>query len=808
MTARGWVEAKEAWRLLRQSPLHALMSVLVMACGLAGCLFMGSVLGDMVFRPLPFADGERMMMVSPVRGGVASSDDPMHYQDYQALRREATALQEWRYLTVGLVNLGDGQRLSRLSAARGEARLLEYTGVAPALGRTLSGAPGEAVLGYDVWRQQFGGDERVIGRAVSVDGQPYRVVGVMPPRFGFPFNQQLWLPGEAAERMPGRQQGANLTVIAKLAPGKTLADANAELAGLMARLEAQYPDSNRGLSARALGIKESYMGQDDDSLFVAMLATVGVVLLLSCCNLANLLLARANARSRDTAVRVALGAPWRRLLAQSSWESAIICLAAGALAWLLAWLGVALLNHFLPTFVPDRPPFWWYVTLGPQSLLWLMGLLALTVLVSSVLPAVMILFGRFNLVLRDGVGLLPGRLFARFSQWLVVGELTLSTAVLAVGGVLTLAVFHASRIEYGIQADKLWVAEVKLPARSGAPQALYRQLAAGLAPAGQGVGMISSLPGHFAIGGKATVEGGAARPGGAPSYAGQFADADLVSPIAVYPGTLALMGVQPLAGRAIDARDTETAEKAAVVTDSFVRRYWPGASPAQALGKWVQLDGGARYRVAGVVPHVMQGRPFGVFRERPSVYLSLLQAPSETFSLVQKGDDANALGLAMRAQMARLAPGVALHKPGWLADRLARNGAGLRFFTSLFALFSLVALLIAASGVYAVVANSVSQRTRELGLRSALGASDAQLTRMILRETARRFGLGVGLGVLLAVLPVFKLGAGFGLGNAALLALLAAIALFILLLALAAARLPLRPLLRLSPAQALLYQAQ
>lgn len=806
MIARSWGDAREAWRVLWQSPLHALMSLLVMACGLAGCLFMGSVLDEMVFRPLPFADGERMVMVSPVRGGAVSSDDPMHYQDYAVLRRESTTLQAWRYLTVGLVNLADGQRLSRLSAVRGEAGLLEYTGVVPVLGRTLSGAPGEAVLGYEIWQQQFGGREDVIGRQVGVDEQPYRVVGVMPPRFGFPFNQQLWLPGEVAKDQPDRQQRAGLTIIAKLAPGKSMVDANAELARLMARLEARYPGSNRGLSARAQGIKESYMGQADDSLFVAMLATVGVVLLLSCCNLANLLLARANARSHDTAVRVALGAPRGRLLAQSSWESVIICIGAGGLAWLLAAAGVALLNHALPAFVPDRPPFWWYVSLGPQSLLWLIGLLAFAILVSSVLPAVMILFGRFNVVLRDGVGLLPGRLFARFSQWLVVGELMLSTTVLAVSGVLTLAVFHASQIEYGIRADKLWVADVKLPAQTAAPQALYRQLVAGLAPFSQGVGLISSLPGHFAIGGRVMVEGGAARAVGQQQYASQFADTDLVSPVAVFPGTLALMGVQPLAGRSIDVQDVEGADKVAVVTDSFVRRYWPRTSPAQALGKWLQLDDGVRYRVAGVVPHVMQGRPFGVFRERPSVYVSLLQVPGESFSLIQKGDDANVLGLAMRTQIARLAPGVALHKPGWLAGRLARNGAGLRFFTRLFALFALLSLLIAASGVYAVVANSVSQRTRELGLRSALGASDEQLTRMILSETVSRFTVGVGLGVLLAVLPVFKLGAGFGLGNAALVVLLLAIALFILLLALAAARLPLRPLLRLSPAQALLYQ--
>ena len=750
-------DVRFAVRALRRRPGFTLVVLLTLALGIGATTAMFSVVDGVLLRPLPYGAPERVVRVWNAWTDTPDAAlSPAEYFDLRAQVPELATLGVYAPTTATLT--GDGEP-ERFPAAAANAALWPALGVAPALGRVFGadedrpGAARVAVLGHALWQRRFGGDPAVLGRRLLLNGQPHTVVGVMPASFALPEDfaaeepAALYVPFGLHPDSVANRGSHFLRAVGRLADGVTLERANATLATVAARMVQQYPDdypADMRFSTRVEPLRESVVGDVRPALLV-LFGAVGCVLLIACANVASLHLARTDARAAELAVRSALGAGRARLARQLMVESLVLAAAGGALGLLVGWAATRALVRLRPADVPRLDA----VGIDLRALAFTAAVVLVTALAFGLFPALR----ASRLGLRDAArgssrGATAGPRLLR--RALVVAEVSLALVLLAGAGLLGRSFARLLDVDPGFRAAGVLTARLTAGATTYPETAqlftLYDRLLAQLAaaPGVAAVGAASHLPLANPLGDLNFVIEGRPVPEGEVS---PRADWQVVT-----PGYLDAMGMRIVRGRGIERTDRDGAPGVVVINEATARRYWPGA---EALGQRFTLGGGAGPGVVTVVGIVADVRHGGLDQPPlPQMYLAHEQfrfwgsgAPVRSMSVAIRADDPAAAAAALRRAVRALDAQMPIGELRTMDAVRSRALAQPRFTMLLLTLFSCAALALAAVGIYGVMAHAVTHRTREIGIRIALGARQASVAGMVLRQGMLLALLGVAIGL-------------------------------------------------------------
>ena len=745
-------------RSLARTPGLTIAAVGILATGIGLTTLAYGVLYSGYLRGLPYPEHDELVIVRRLKNdNYYGSTGP----DLQALRTANHSFSGLAASAQLTINVAGTEATARFRGSAVTANTFSLLGVRPVLGRDFQpqdeavGAPGVIMLGYAVWRDQFGSDSSVVGRAIRVNGRPHTVIGVMPSAFRFPQSDQVWLCLQLdplvvemnASQLTYRGQ-LLLRVWGRLKPGVTIAAGRADADLITHRLRESVRANERDVGAIVMPLEDSYLKANDRTLVYAMLGGVGCVLLVACANVTNLLLNRAVHRTREVAIRSALGASRAAVMRQFLLESGVIALAAVVIGVALAGLGVGALNQsrlvtWLPFYAAVR--LYWPV-LGVAGLL---GLGA--TIVSGALPAWQARQVDVNGVLKDESRGASNFRIGRASRVLVTGEIALSCVLVVVAGLVIKSARNQLKLEPGFRTAGVFVATLAWPAEDTATakrQAFFVTLQEGLAalPGVQGAALSSPLPGVYSTG--AYVEQAGVR------YDDPEDGHRWVYTQAVSPETFTTFGIPLRQGRPFTVADRAGAEPVAIVSEDYVRTFVPNG---RALGRRIRLTGGgADYRddpwrtIVGVVPPQSSG--FLRLRDKERVFVPLAQTRAREVSLalasvLPPAELVREVGGAVRALDPDLPLGPARGGDYMMSDVIAAPMWTTRVFAGLFAVLGAAALGLAFVGLYGVMAFSVSRRTREVGIRIALGASARHVARAVLGQGLWQLGIGLALGI-------------------------------------------------------------
>ncbi len=769
-----------ATRLLKKTPRFTLMTMLVLAGGLAISIYTYALLGTMMYEPLPIHDGASVVRIM---GRVEGDSSPLGAFELARVRANVQNLRQIGAYDDARVLLSDDDASRSANATYAEWNVFEFARTPPLLGRgfvrddNADGAEPVAVLGHGLWKAAFAGDPGVVDRVVRINRKPTRIVGVMPDGFSFPVSADLWLPLSARDLDPATYTDTTVSAYARLAAGRSAADARAELDGLLQRVQREHPRPNgEELGYHGTVVASFQLAQTgpEGAYVFAILNTVALfILLLACVNVGNMLLARTNERLREIAIRVALGAPRLKLVLQMMLESAIICVCGGALAVLLAGWILRATNRFMVSTFEGNLPFWWRWELDGGTVAAAAVFVVLAIVLVSALPTFTATNVSSNAVLRDGTRGARGRTSERISRLLVTVQIVLISVVVMVGSAMGIIAYRSAHIDFGIDTTALLTMPVRLDGESYATpeqQLLFhRRLLDELrrSPAIQAA-MVST-----------------------PYALTAFAvDAAEYHTLADYPtATLVVasetpqsIGTQIVEGRAFDSRDNDTGMRSVVVSRTLAQTYWPGAS---AIGRRIRIvdEKGVvteQRTVVGVVSDVRRGE--NLFTTDAStyaaLYVPLAQKPLPAVDVVVKhvGDEQaarTALYRAVESVDANVAPG----SISSYAETLNKLTLMATTMTDLFVRCGLFAILLALTGIYGLSSNAVVQRTHEIGLRRAVGASDGSIILLFLRQGSRQLmaGFAISAAISIAILYFIAQFAGVGALTLALIGALVAV---------------------------------
>jgi predicted permease len=801
MSDRLRQDLRFAARALRARPGFTLAAVLTLALGIGANTAIFSVVHGVLLAPLPLREPDALVAVGEaLRGGPSpyASTSPASFFDW---RRETRSARLAGYtpqdatLTGGCPPKAGGCDAQRLTGIQAVGGLFDVLGVPAALGRTLTeadeapAAPPAVVLSDAAWRRLYGGDPAVVGRTMTLDGTPRTIVGVMPRRFRFPAGGvDFWAPAQFDAAFRANRDQYFVDVVGRLAPGATVATARAELATVAARMRRAWPQYDGELRIVVLPLRETVVGSARDRLLVLM-GAVGCVLLITCANLGNLLLARAAARRREIAVRQAVGAARRRIVRQLATESLVLALAGGALG--LA-VGRGFLALLLAAQATTNLPRADEIRLDLAALAFTFGVSLVAGLGFGVVPAWQLARTRSAEALRQGARGSAGRGWARHA--LVVSELALATTLLTGAGLLLRSFARLQAVDPGFTAERaltfdVSVGDVRVGNEAFFTESLTRVRAL---PGVRAAALVSQLP----ITGRGI--GAWFNRLDRPLPPGRKPDGEAYR--VVSPEYFATIGLPLRRGRLLGPDDTR-ARPALVVNEALVRKYYPDEDP---LGKAVYLGAPDNRLVdrALIVGVVADTRDVGLGADPlPTVYVphaAMRAWPAFSFVVRTAGAPAATAAAARRA-VAALDPSVPVRNVRAMGDVLAEAVAPARWSMTLMAAFAAVALATAALGVFGVLSYLVTQRRRELGIRMALGAAPRRLRRAVLGQGLALGAAGVALG-LAGALALARLMTSLLFGVAATDAVTyAAVALLLVAVAAAASWLPARRATRVDP---------
>lgn len=737
-----------ATRSLRNSPALTAVAAFALTLGIGLTTTVFSIVYAALMRGLPYPGAERVAFVERANPARDFKRMPVPIHDYVDYRARQHSFESLGAYYSGTVNVSGTERAERFTGAWVSSNLFPVFGVQPILGRGFRegedrpGGERVAVIGYRTWQSRYGGNRGVIGSELRANGLPFTIVGVMPEKFALPQNAQLWLPLQMDPLALKRGEGQELSVLGRLRPGVTLDAASAEMRAIAKRIEAEHKETNEGVTAGVVSFVDGELGPEPRQLLLTMLGAVLLVLLIACTNVANLLLDRAAHRSREVGIRTALGASRFAIVRQFLAEALVIATIGAVLGVLLACFGVDL---FRRAIVDSEPPPWIDVRLHPPVLLFAIGVGLLATLASGALPALQSSRGDINEVLKDEARGSTGLRIGKMSKALVVFEIALSCGLLVAAGLMIKSVAKIRHMDPGYETSDLFTARVGFPAAytdTAMQKRFFEQLEPrlGIIPGVVSASLSSGLPGVG--GGEFAVEGA--------TYA-KARDYPKAGSLSVSSGFFRTFGLDAVRGRTIAQSDREATLPVVVVSQRFADKFFKGGD---AVGHRIRLGGpeskGPWRTIVGVVPDVYSGSPEKPRDER--VYLPLAQEHANFVSIAVRtaGPPPGTITTALRDAVASVNPYIPIYWPYTMEQALARPLWFIRVFGTMFMIFGFIALFLASVGLYAVMAFSVSRRTRELGIRMALGARARDVVRMVFRQGLLQLGVGMTAGLALA----------------------------------------------------------
>jgi len=805
-----WQDLRYGLRMLVSNPGFTIVAVVALALGIGANSAIFSVVNTVLLKPLPYRNPDALVMVweeATHLGFPFNTPSPANFIDW---REQNTVFESMAAMAQKSFNLTGAGEPERFDGRRVSANLFTLLGVEPVLGRTFRAEedqPGSRVviLSYGVWQRRFGGDSGVIGRPVNLNGESYTVIGVMPGSVDLPsidnWHDQLWVPIAFTSEDAASRGNHYLEVIARLKPGITQKQAQAEMSTIAARLEQQYPAENTRIGATVQSLHERVVGNIKPALLV-LLGAVAFVLLIACANVANLLLARAAVRQKEIALRLALGASRARLTRQFLAESVLLAAMGGACGLALSFVALHVLKIFIPTSISQAQA----ISMDAKVLIFTALVSLVTGLIFGLAPATQASNFNLNDTLKEGgrdSG--AGSRGNRIRNLLVISEVAISFLLLIGAGLLISSFLHLLKLDPGYRADHLLTMKIVLPETKypdkerRAP--FFRELIRRVQtlPGVQSVAVASNLPLTY---------NGDSMPIGIEGRADPPPDQmpDVILRV-VSPGYFSTMGIPLVQGRDFTEQDKPDAVRVAVISEKTARHFWPGESPIGKRFKPGLVTGDSPWReVVGVVKDVRQND----FVAEPKMQMYMAHEQVGSFApnavVVRTSVDPQSLGTAVRKTVWEIDKDQPVSDIRSMEEIVSEAVARQRFSMVLLGVFAMLALVLAAVGIYGVMSYSVGQRTHEIGIRMALGAQRSDVLKMAVGQGLRLVLIGVAIGVVsAAVLTRVMTSLLFGVSATDPVTFIA-ISLLLISVALLASYIPALRAARIDPMVALRYQ--